>query len=171
MGNNLSTKSKFGIAFVVIGFICPVFGFAVPLLNLSDGLTTTLVAFFMVGGPEVFLILGTALAGKQGVTIVQNKVKRAFGLPEGRYPAGKRQYETGVILIGLWFVLTIYSGYSSILQEEFVQNNMLWFAIGTDILLILGIFVFGGNQMISKIASVFKWEEWKLPEEKEDVNK
>ncbi len=166
---SISVKSRIGIAFVVLGFICPVFGLVVPLLGLSTALTTTLVAFFMVGGPEVFLILGAALAGKEGVLLVKNRIKRMVGLPEGRYAATRSQYTIGLVLIVFWFMLTIASGYiPGFFEMTIIQDNLLWFSIGADLLFIIAIFGFGGHQMITKIASLFTWEPWDLPPEEEN---
>ena len=161
-------KRKIGIGLVVIGFICPIIGLGIPFLGLNSKTTAALVTFFMVGGPEIFLVLGGLLAGKEGVLLVTNRIKRFLGLPEGRYPAGRTQYNIGVVLIIFWFLLAILPGYvPGVFEIQFVKENLLWLSIGADLMFILAIFGFGGNQMISKLLSVVKWEEWKLPPKKE----
>jgi len=166
--NHLSLKSKVGIGFVILGFISPIFSFLVPLLNLSSEMSTTLVAFFLVGGPEVFILIGGALAGKEGVTLVKNKIKKLLGLPQGRYPAPKSQYRLALIGMMLWFILAIIPGYvPSLFDIPFIKENLLWFSVGADAIFIISIFFLGGNQMIQKIGKVFTWEPWDLPPEKE----
>lgn len=163
-----SFKSRLGIFLIVLGFVCPVFGLMVPLLGLDSGTTTAIVAFFMVGGPEIFLILGGILAGKEGVTIVKNKIKRMLGLPEGRYPAPKSQYNLAIFFIIIWFLLAIIPGYvPHILEWPLVAENLLWISIGADVLLLVSIFGLGGDQMVKKIASVFRWEPWNLTSQNE----
>lgn len=163
-----SFKRKIGIGLVIIGFICPIIGLGIPFLGLNSTTTTALVTFFMVGGPEIFLVLGGLLAGKEGVLLVTNRIKRFVGLPEGRYPASKSQYNIGVVLLILWFPLVILPGYvPGVFEIQFVQENLLWLSIGVDLMFILAIFGFGGNQMISKLFSIIKWEEWELPQKKE----
>ena len=164
-----SLKSKIGIGMVIMGFICPLFGFVVPFLGFSTTITTAMVTFFVVGGPELFLLLGGVLAGKEGVLLVTNKLKKMLGLPEGRYPAGSTQYNIGIALFLLWFVLAVFPNYIlEFFPAAFVDGNLLWISLGADVLLVLSIFGFGGDQMISKIASVFKWEEWTLPPPKKE---
>ena len=87
-----------------------------------------------------------------------------LGLPEGKYPAGRIQYNIGIVLFLLWFALAIFPNYIlELFPISFVEENLLWISLGADVLLVFSIFGFGGHQMISKIASVFKWEEWTLP--------
>ena len=166
--SKMTLKSKIGIGLVIFGFVLPVFGLVVPLLDLDTALTTTLVAFFMVGGPEIFLLLGAALAGKEGVLLVKNRVKRVFGLPEGRYAASKRQYEIGLTLMLVWFPLSIIPSYiPGMMALPAIQDNLIWWSVSLDLLFIIGLFGFGGHQMITKVGRIFQWEPWELPPEKE----
>ena len=137
----------------------------VPFLGLDTTTTTTLVAALMIGGPEVFLILGGLLAGKEGVLLVKNKVKRLLGLPEGRYPSTRSQYTIGVLLLLLWFIATVLSGYiPGFYEAPFVRENLLWICIVADVIFLIAIFGFGGHQMITKFSRLLKWEPWELPD-------
>ena len=163
----ISTKSKIGIAFVVLSFIAPVIALTIPFLGLSKTLTTFLVAIFMVGGPEVFLIIGGALAGKDGVVLVKNKIKKILGLPEGHYPASKTQYNIALFLIFVW-ALSFILPYIPVLSETFNTHDLKWyyFAIA-DIIFIISFVFIGGDQLITKVGRVFKWEKWELPLKKD----
>ena len=164
-----SLKSKIGIGLVILGFICPVFGLIIPFLGFDATTTSALVAFFMVGGPEIFLVLGGILAGKEGVLLVTNRVKRFFGLPEGGYPAPKTQYNFGLFLLILWFIAAVVPGYlPSVFEYPFIKENLLWITLAADVIFLIAIFGFGGHQMITKLSSVFKWEPWELPPKKEE---
>ena len=163
--NRTSLKSRIGIFLVILGFISPLVGLIIPFLGFDKTTTATLVTFFLIGGPEIFLILGGVLAGKEGVLLVKNRVKRLFGLPEGKYPATKTQYTIGVFLLSLWFILVIIPGYvPGFFEIPFVKENLLWISISVDVMLLVAIFGFGGHQMITKLASLLKWDPWELPE-------
>jgi hypothetical protein len=167
-----SLKSRIGIFLIVLGFIFPVFGLLVPLLGLSVAVTTTLVAFFMVGGPEIFLVAGAALAGKEGILLVQNKIKRMMGLPEGRYPAPKSQYYLAVGLMVIWLLSMPLPFYMPPIAEFIEQQAFEWyyFVIG-DIVFLIAFLLIGGDQLVTKLAKVFTWEPWELPPEKEKKKK
>lgn len=166
--SKLSTRSRIGIFFIVLGFIFPVFGLLVPLLGLSTALTTTLVAFFMVGGPEIFMIAGAALAGKEGIVLVKNKIKRMLGLPEGRYPAPQSQYYLAVGMMVFWIISLIVPYYIPGIEEMLHLETYAWyyFVIG-DVIFVIAFLFIGGDQLITKLGKVFTWEPWELPLEKE----
>jgi hypothetical protein len=162
-----STRSRIGIFLIILGFIFPVFGLLVPLLGLSTALTTTLVAFFMVGGPEIFMIAGAALAGKEGIVLVKNKIKRILGLPEGRYPAPKSQYYLGVGMMVFWIISLIIPYYIPRIEEMLYLDTFEWyyFVLG-DVLFVIAFLFIGGDQLVTKLGRVFTWEPWELPPEK-----
>ena len=162
-----SLKSRIGIFLVILGFISPLVGLIIPFLGFDKTTTAALVTFFLIGGPEIFLILGGLLAGKEGVLLVKNKIKRLLGLPEGKYPATKSQYTVGVVLLLLWLLSAVAPSYiPGFFDIPFVEENLLWLSIGADVILLIAIFGFGGHQMISKISSLLTWEPWVLPEKK-----
>lgn len=163
-----SLKSRIGLGLIVLGFISPVFGLIVPLFNLPSAVATGLIAFFLVGAPEIFLIAGAALAGKEGLLLVKNRIKRMLGLPEGTYAATKGQYTLAKVLLLLWLVTVILPYYApSLVSIPFIADNLIYFSAGGDILLIVTIFFIGGNQMVTKIGNLFTWEPWQLPEKKQ----
>jgi len=73
-------KYKIGMGFIFLGIFSPLISFAVPLLDLSTGTTTALVTFFMVGAPEIFLIAGAALAGKQAFESIKKEFFQYKGI-------------------------------------------------------------------------------------------
>jgi hypothetical protein len=166
--NKPTLRSRIGIFLIVFGFICPVFGLLVPLFGLSATLTTTLVAFFMVGGPEIFMVAGAALAGKEGIVLVQNRIKRMLGLPEGRYPAPRSQYNLAVGMMILWLISLIVPYYIPQIEELLNLHTYEWyyFVIG-DLVFVIAFLFIGGDQLVTKLGRVFTWEPWILPPKKE----
>jgi hypothetical protein len=163
-----SLRSRIGIFLIVLGFIFPVFGLMVPLLGLSTALTTTLVAFFMVGGPEIVMVAGAALAGKEGIVLVQNRIKKLLGLPEGRYPAPRSQYYLAIGMMVLWLISLIIPYYIPQIEELLNLQTYEWyyFVIG-DLVFVIAFLLIGGDQLVTKLGRVFTWEPWELPPKKE----
>lgn len=144
-----SLKYKIGMTFIIMGIISPVFGLIVPFLGLPASTTTTIVALFMVGGPEVFLVLGGALAGKEALTTIKS---RLFA------PAGKTRYYIGLslLVVGLFanWVL-VYLDLSGLLQWDI--NTMLICTAGIDLLTVSGALL-AGAELFAKIWRLFRWE-------------
>lgn len=89
MQNNRGLKYKVGMSLIILSFAMPIFAIIVPFFGFSAATTTTIVAFFLVGVPEVFLIAGGALAGKEALASIKSKLLQ---------PAGKMRYQIGMVL-------------------------------------------------------------------------
>ena len=142
-------KYKIGMGLIILGIISPLIGLAVPLLNLPSATTTALVTFFMVGGPEIFLIAGAALAGKQAI----EAIKKDFF----QY-AGKARYQFGLIL----FITTILVNwgfvYLNLLEDyAFDFNNRLIVTLCIDVITIISVFVMG-PEFFEKVKRLATWE-------------
>jgi hypothetical protein len=166
------TKSKLGLGLILFGFFLPLGALAVPLLGLSDAISAGLIGFLLLGAPEIFMFFGAALAGKEGLHLAKEKIKKLFGLPPGRYPAGKRQYNLGLGIILLWFLLTLMATYiPGIFDIPIITNHVFLISLIVDGLFLFAIFGLGGDQMTQKIKNLFSWEEWTLPNEEEERNR
>jgi len=55
-----------------------------------------------------------------------------------------------------------------VLSETFNTHDLKWyyFAIA-DIIFIISFVFIGGDQLITKVGRVFKWEKWELPLKKD----
>lgn len=147
---------------LILMIISPGIALLVPYLGFSEALTMTLQGFFLVGGPEVFMIAGVALAGKEGLETVKNTIKKLFGLPAGDYIAPKSQYNFGLTLIIIGLVIPILVAYLPQLIENCILGTYeLYFNLAGDVLLILGVFV-AGQQFIAKLKKLITWEKWEL---------
>ncbi|MBD0400749.1 transporter suffix domain-containing protein [Flammeovirga sp. EKP202] len=164
-----SIRNRIGIVFIITGFVSPLIGLIVPFLNLSSTLTSSLVALLMVGGPEVFLVIGTALAGKKGITMVQNRIKRLLGLPEGRYPATKSQYNLALVIMFIWLISLTVPLYIPGFIEQFHLDQLMWYYyLIIDVLFIVAFVFLGGHQFTTKFLNLITWEEWQLPDKNKD---
>ena len=144
-----SLKYKIGMICIVLGIISPLIGLVIPFLGLPAATTTTIVAAFMIGGPEIFLVLGAALAGKEGLTTVKSTL---FA------PAGRARYQIGIFLVvagvlGNWVLA--YLELSGLLQWDI--NTMLTVTAVTDLVTIAGALL-AGVEFFAKIWRLFRWE-------------
>lgn len=143
---------------IILSLICPVFGLIVPFFGLSEAITATLVGVFLIGGPEVFLILGIALAGKQAFTTIKQKALSLLGITPSTQPVGRLRYNVGLILlIGSILInwALQYWGFFIEIPEHTYQLVMTTFIF--DIVMIASIFVLG-PQFWDKLKKLFVWE-------------
>ena len=150
-------RVKIGIFFIVMSCVFPLFGLVVPFLGLSAYLTAFLVAFFLVGGPEICLIIGAALAGKRAVQMITEKVKKLFrrGLPK---PVSKARYLVGVIVLILGNVILFIRDYVPPLFRLEVSNmTLLGINLVADLIIIVSFFILG-RQFWEKLKRLFTWE-------------
>lgn len=137
------------MTFIIMGVISPVFGLIVPFIGLPTATTTTIVALFMVGGPEVFIILGGALAGKEALTTIKS---RLFA------PAGITRYYIGLSLLVVGFFanwVLVYLDLSGSLQWD--NNTMLISTASIDLITVAGALL-AGVELFAKIWRLFRWE-------------
>lgn len=157
-------KYKLGMFFLGLMIVSPLLALLVPLFNLKNSLELALQGVLLVGGPEVFLVIGVALAGKEALDTIKNKLKAIFGLPQGDYAATKRQYLLGLFLIVFGLVIQFLYAYVPMLTD---MNNLydyrLYVNLTTDIIILVGIFT-SGTQFVSKLKSLVTWEPWELAE-------
>lgn len=155
-------KYKIGMFLLIIMIISPGIALLIPYLGLSETLTLTIQGLFLVGGPEVFMVAGIALAGKEGLETIKNTVKKLFGLPAGDYPATKSQYNLGLTMIVLGLVIQMLVAYlPQLIENCILAQYELYFNLAGDVLIILGVFT-AGQQFISKLKKLISWEKWEL---------
>lgn len=136
-------RFKLGIFFVILSCILPLLGLVVPFLGLPIYPTTFLVAFLLVGGPEVCLIIGAALAGKRAVHLITDKVKRMFrrGPPK---PTSKARYVVGLVLLVLGNLTLLVRDYAAPLFGLEVSNmTLLGVNLVADVVIIMSFFILG----------------------------
>ncbi len=155
-------KYKFGMFFLILMIISPGVALLIPMLGFSDTITLSLQGFFFIGGPEVFMIVGIALAGKEALTTIKNGAKKIIGMPPGEYAAGEQQYRLGLTFIFIGMVIPFVMSYLPVLiNNGFFVEQDLWINLSGDILFVLGVFI-AGEQFTSKLKSLFTWDRWEV---------
>lgn len=159
MGKKQPTTLRFklGIFFIMLSCILPLLGLVVPFVGLPVYPTTFLVAFLLVGGPEICLIIGAALSGKRAVHLITEKVKRCFrrGPP---MPTSKIRYTVGLVLLVLGNLILLIRDYAAPLFGVEVSNmTLLGVNLVADVIIIVSFFVLG-QQFWEKLKRLFTWE-------------
>ncbi|MDJ0514294.1 MAG: transporter suffix domain-containing protein [Methyloceanibacter sp.] len=132
-----------GVALFAISLIGPLV--AIPLmgiLGLSAGTIASSSAGILVGA-EVLLVAAAAIMGKSGYTYIKSKIfgtLKRYGPPR---EVGPTRYRIGLVLFVLPLILGFVSPYAKGLIPYF-EGNELWFALGGDLILLIGLFVLGG---------------------------
>lgn len=133
-----------GTSVFIVGQLSPL---TIPLLknlDITDSLRTTLSAILLLGIPELFIIITILIVGKSGFQVIKskiyNKIKWIFP-PDQVSPT---RYRVGLILFSLVFLLGWISPYLLHHLDE-MKFNFLYIGIAGDVLLIVSLFILGGN--------------------------
>lgn len=149
MNSSKPLKYKIGIFLIVISCIMPLFAFIVPFLGFSMSVTALITAAFVVGTPELLFFIGIALAGKEAVTLVKQKLLK---------PAGQMRYNIGLVIFCTSFFanwICAYLEVTSILQIGI--HGKLYLMVILDLILISSVFLMGPEFFI-KIKNIFSWD-------------
>jgi hypothetical protein len=139
-----NTRLTIGGAVIVVGFLSPLLIPLVASTNWSIGLKSAVSGLLALGIPEVFMIIGVAIVGKDGYQFLKGKLfafLKRFAPPDFVSP---RRYRIGLIM----FCLPIVGGFVFpyvFLHVRYLIDNIILFSIGLDIMLISSFFVLGGN--------------------------
>lgn len=133
-----------GALVFISGFLTPLF---IPLVlnsNLSTGLKSVLSGLLAFGIPELFMIIAAGILGKSGFNYLKKYIRlvfRIYGPPDS---VSKTRYIIGLILFFIPILLALILPYMLNLVR-FVAENYVAISIVSDGLLILSLFVLGGD--------------------------
>ena len=148
MENTISLRCKIGIGFIVLGTMLPLFGFIVPFLGFSASVSTAIIGFFIIGGPELCVIIGVALAGKEAVDLVKKRLFR---------PAGKTRYRIGLVLLCGSILSNWILAYAEVTQFlSLPLHTQLYIMAGLDIVTIASLIILG-PEFFEKLKKLFIW--------------
>ncbi|MDF1828054.1 MAG: transporter suffix domain-containing protein [Legionellaceae bacterium] len=154
-------KYRLGVVCIVLSFVSPLVALIIPWFNLAVETKATLVTVFLVGIPEVFLLLGAALAGKEATQALTAKVRAYFGKQKkvSPSPISRLRYRVG---LSLFFGGMLLNWILSYVGPEFIPKvgiNYYWLTMFLiDVITILGFFV-AGAPFWEKIKKLFIWQE------------
>jgi hypothetical protein len=150
MQSGWRVKAGFAIFLASIGW--PLLLPVLPLLGVS-GTTIAAISGVMVVAAEIMLLAGAAIAGKEGFAFIK---KRTLGFLKSFGPPERVSRTRYIIGLGI-FVLPLLLGWAWPYFGHLIpglEAHPLAFAIGGDVLLLIGLFVLGG-EFWDKLRSLF----------------
>ena len=145
-----------GIALFAVSFAGPLI--TIPLLGvfgLSAGEIASYSAVILVSA-EVLLVAAAAIMGKSGYSYIKSKIFGAlkrYGPPQ---EVSLTRYRIGLVFFAVPLILGFLSPYVKSLIPYYEGNEVL-FAIGGDVVLLVGLFILGGA-FWDKLRALFIYE-------------
>ncbi|NIO12231.1 MAG: transporter suffix domain-containing protein [Deltaproteobacteria bacterium] len=149
-------RFKSGIFLLAFGALCPLFTPLVAMTSLSTEWKTALTGLLLVGFPEIFSLLAIAVMGKEGFNIIKAKVFAFFKRHALPKEVSRTRYRTGLVI----FLIPLLFGWLAPYGPELIpgyESHRLAINIGGDVLLILSLFVLGG-EFWEKVKALFTYE-------------
>lgn len=146
-------RLKLGIALFGLSILLPVIG--IPLVTVL-GLSTTMIASVsgaLLVGAEILGVCAVAIMGKSGYAFIKNRVFRLLKQHAPPQKVNRGRYNIGLVIFFLPFLFGWLSLYISKWMPSLLSHP-LPFAIGGDILIIISLFLLGGD-FWDKIRSLF----------------
>jgi hypothetical protein len=133
-----------GAAVFISGFLSPLF---IPLVlssGLSSGIKTVLSGLMAFGIPELFMIIAAGILGKDGFNYLKRYLLillKVYGPPD---TVSKARYTIGLVMFFIPIFIALFLPY---LFNYFtiISVNYLTISISSDVLLVLSLFVLGGD--------------------------
>jgi len=160
MNENQNTKPpapgwrfKLGVYLLVVGAICPLFTPLVAMNDLSTEWKAALSGLLLVGIPEIFSLMAIAVMGKDGFNYIKGKVFAFFKRHALPKEVSLTRYRIGLVL----FLLPLLFGWLAPYGTELIpgyESHRLAVNLGGDFLLILSLFVLGG-EFWDKVKALF----------------
>ena len=148
------TRLLLGGSVIVMGFLSPLLIPLVASTNWSLGLKSAVSGLLALGIPEVFMIIGVAILGKDGYQFLKEKL---FGFLKQFAPpdyVSLYRYRIGLVM----FCLPLIAGWAGPYLGHFVVNIEelpLWIYVIGDLIFFASFIVLGGN-FWDKLGGLFK---------------
>ncbi len=136
---------------LILGTVVFISGFLSPLLiplvissEMPSGWKTALSGLLAFGIPELFMIIAAGIMGKAGFEYMKRIILillRKYGPPD---MVSKTRYRIGLIMFFIPIVIAVLLPY--LFNEiAFLMENYLIISIGSDVLLVVSLFILGGD--------------------------
>jgi len=137
-------RIKLGVALLGLSIALPVLGLPlVAAMGLSGTNVATVSGVMLVGG-EVLGILAIAVMGKSGYAYIKNRV---FGFLKQYGPpaeVSRSRYTIGLVMFAVPVVFGWLAPYAADLVPGYLGNELTYAIVG-DLLLLVSLFVLGGD--------------------------
>ena len=137
-------RFRLGVALFALSLLGPlIFIPLVASLDLSAAMTTSISGGILVGA-EVLLVVAAAVMGKSGYAYIKN---RAFGFLKQYGPpkeVSRARYNIGLVIFAIPILFGWLSPYAGTLVPGY-EGNEITFAVVGDLLLLVSLFILGGD--------------------------
>ncbi len=150
------TKLLVGGSVIVVGFMSPLLIPLVASTGWSIGLKSALSGLLALGIPEVFMIIGVAILGKDGYQFLKEKLfsfLKQFAPPDF---VSLTRYRIGLIMFCLPLLLGWAGPYLAQVVAD-LEDITLWGYILGDLIFIGSFMVLGGN-FWDKLSGLFQYD-------------
>jgi len=157
-------RVKIGIGILIVSVFSPLLALLIPFFELPAGMSAIVVGFVAVGLPEILLLIGVALAGKEVWFAILNKLRKIAKRVLKPKPIGKFRYDFGLGMFVLSLFIPFFTAYANYLFLWRLSGHAIFYLnIVSDVLLIASFFVMG-MQFLDKLRLLFIWEKNYTPE-------
>ncbi len=154
---NVRERIKFyvGIILFCLGLFLPFLALIVPFLGISLLVKTVLAAIFIVGGPEVFMVLGVVFAGKPTINLIKAKFKSFFLFK----PVSRTRHYIGITCLLFSIVAGWVSMYFLVLTDRPIGDEIKLLCLGSIDLIFIASFFILGSPFFQKLTNLFTWNQ------------
>ena len=145
----------FGASVIVVGFMSPLLIPFVASLDWSIGLKSAISGLLALGIPEVFMIIGVAILGKDGYQFLKEKL---FGLLKQFAPPDKvsiKRHRIGLVMFCLPLLIGWIGPYLAHVFPD-IKELPFWSYIVGDAIFIASFMVLGGD-FWDKLNGLFQY--------------
>lgn len=132
----------------------------VPLVNASEltmGLKATLNSILLLGFPKLFLLIAIAIMGKPGFAYLKSHLGSHFSRLAPPATVSPMRYRVGLILLITPMLLSSIGDYLGVYLLPVRQQHPYLLAMSGDLLIVLGLFLLGGD-FWDKLRALFSRE-------------
>ncbi len=145
-----------GFTFLMLSFICPLFGILIAQLDLSIGLKASIIGLLSLGIPEILIIAAAATLGKENYEIIKSRCLSYLKRLAPSAKVGRLRYNIGLIM----FILPLIPAYVQAYIPKWLPDDSserLYVNLAADVLFMASLFVLGGD-FWDKLRSLFSYE-------------
>ena len=145
-------RIKTGFTILIAGIVWPVVLPIMPLLGLSTEFIAAFTGVMLVAA-EVMMVIAAAIAGKEGFGYIKHRISgfiKTYGPPQ---VVSAVRYKIGLVVIALPLLYAFLSPYIGKYIPGMTDYRVVY-AIAGDILLLIGLFLVGG-EFWDKLRALF----------------
>ena len=137
-------RLKLGVVLLGLSIALPMLGLPLVAATGLSGTTMATVSGVMLVGAEVLGILAVAVMGKSGYAYIKNRVfgfLKQYGPPAD---VSRSRYTIGLVMFAMPVVFGWLAPYAADLVPGYLGNELTYAIVG-DLLLLVSLFVLGGD--------------------------